>query len=63
MISEREKAIEAVMSTGKSREQAEAFLDLLGSAFKRRGIVDGEPLTQAEIGQKFDVFIGRGEDA
>ena len=55
----REEAIDAVMSTGKTREQAEAFLNILGSAFTRRGWVGGEPLSEEAIGANLDVFIGR----
>lgn len=62
-MSEREKAIEAVMGSGrgKTREQAEAFLDILGSAFRRRGWAEGEPLNQTEIGDRLDTFIGEQE--
>lgn len=54
----REEAIEAVMGTGKTREQAEAFLDVMGSAFRRRGWAEGEPLSQDEIGARMDTFMG-----
>ena len=58
----RERAIEGICAkTGKTREQAEAFLDILGSALRRRGWIDGEPLTQDEIGSKLDTFIGQRE--
>jgi hypothetical protein len=55
---DREVAIEAIMGTGKSREQAEAFLDLMGSAFRRRGWAEGAPLSQDEIGDRLNVFLG-----
>lgn len=53
----REDAIEAITGTGKSREQADAFLDILGSAFRRRGWVEGEPLTTGEIDDRMNVFV------
>lgn len=60
MSDEREKAIEAIMQSGrgKTREQAVAFLDILGSAFRRRGEIPGEPLSQEQIGERLDTFIG-----
>jgi hypothetical protein len=54
----REDAIQALMEKGKTREQAEAFIDLMGSAFRRRGWVEGEPLTQEQIGERLDTFLG-----
>ena len=44
--------------TGKTHEQAQAFLDILGSAFRRRGWVEGEPLGQDAIAERLDTFIG-----
>jgi NADH:ubiquinone oxidoreductase subunit E len=56
---EREEAIEGIMAkVGKTREQAEAFLDILGSAMRRRSWIEGEPLEQSEIGAKLDTFMG-----
>lgn len=58
----REKAIEGICErTGKTREQAEAFLDILGSGLARRGWVGGEPLSQEQIGERFDTFMGKEE--
>lgn len=54
----RDEAVEALVSTGKTRDQARAFLDLLASGFRRRGWIEGEPLTQDEIGDRFDTFVG-----
>jgi hypothetical protein len=54
----REDAIEALMRTGKNREQAEAFLTLLGSGFARRGWIDGPVLSDVEIRTEFEKFIG-----
>jgi NADH:ubiquinone oxidoreductase subunit E len=55
---DREQAIDAITKdTGKTREQAEAFLDIARSAFQRRGWVDGEPLRQDEIAERLDTFI------
>lgn len=61
----RADAITAICKrTGKTREQAEAFLDILGSGLRRRGWIDGEPMSQAEIGNRFGTFMGeREEDA
>lgn len=58
-MSERDDAIARIMArTGKSREQAGAFLDVLGSAFKRRGWVEGDPLDREQISEKLDTFLG-----
>lgn len=55
----REEAIQAITEkTGKTREQAEAFLDILSSAFRRRGWSEGEPLSQDEISDRLDKFMG-----
>lgn len=60
----RETAIEAIVrDTGDTREQAEAFLDIVGSAFARRGWIEGEPLSPDEIGERLDIFLGgKGEE-
>ncbi len=59
-MTDREDAIKAITEkTGKTREQAESVLDLLGSAFRRRGWAEGEPLSQDQISERFDTFIGR----
>lgn len=56
----REDAIEAICRrTGKTREQAIAFLDVLGSAFTRRGLADGRVLSEDEIGERVETFIGK----
>jgi hypothetical protein len=44
--------------TGKTVDQADAFLDILGSAFRRRGWVDGDPLSQDAIAERLDTFLG-----
>lgn len=57
MNHEREEAVQAIVGgTDKTPEQAEAFLDILGSAFRRRGWAEGEPLSQKEIAERIDVF-------
>lgn len=51
--------------TGKTREQAQAFLDILGSAFRRRGWVEGEldwaitdvPLPSGGFGIKYPTRV------
>jgi NADH:ubiquinone oxidoreductase subunit E len=54
----RHDAVEAICAkTGKTPEQAEAFLAILGSAFRRRGWVDGEPLSEQEIGKQVGTFL------
>lgn len=58
---EREEAIERIMRrTGKTREQAVAFLDVLGSAMTRRGLANAKVLSEDEIGERVDTFIGEG---
>ncbi|WP_409186462.1 hypothetical protein F9C11_20425 [Amycolatopsis sp. VS8301801F10] len=60
--SPREKALAAISDgTGKSREQAEAFLDLARSAFARRGWVPGEPLNDEQLGERLDTFLGASD--
>lgn len=55
----REEAIQAIMDeTGRTKEQAEAFIDLLGSAFRRRGWVPGNPLPETAIVERLDTFLG-----
>lgn len=55
----REDAIKALTDKGRTREQAEAFLDLMGSALRRRGWITGEPLSQEQIGERIDTFMGQ----
>ncbi|MGN6653824.1 MAG: hypothetical protein ACTHJ9_00615 [Rhodanobacter sp.] len=56
---EREDLIEGICKrTGKTREQAEAFMAVLGSAFARRGWAEGEPLSEEVVEEKFGVFLG-----
>lgn len=56
---EREEAIAHIMRrTGKTREQAVAFLDILGSAFRRRGWAEGEPLDEPQVAERLDIFLG-----
>ena len=60
---DREAAINAITTdTGKTREQAEAFLDIAGSAFRRRGWAEGEPLSQDEIAERLRRFTGNAND-
>jgi hypothetical protein len=55
----RDKAADAIAEgTGKTREQADAFLDLARSAFARRRWIEGEPLSDSEIGERFSTFMG-----
>jgi len=54
----RDEAVAAIVATGKTPEQANAFLDLLGSAFARRGWISGEPLGADEVAERFDTFVG-----
>lgn len=60
----REEAVQAIMlDTGKTREQAEAFLEIVGSAFARRGWIEGEPLLPDAIGERLETFLDRnGEE-
>jgi hypothetical protein len=61
MNDECEASIQALMQDGRrTRAQAVAFLDLLGSAFRRRGWVEGEPLNQDQIGERLDTFLDGG---
>lgn len=57
----REDAIEALTSKGKTREQAEAFIDLMGSAFKRCGWIPGEPLDDNAIAERWETLFGPEE--
>jgi len=60
---DREDVIDAITTdTGKTREQAEAFLDIAGSAFRRRGWAEGEPLSQAEIAERLRRFTSNSND-
>ena len=54
----RERVIQASMARGKTREQAEAFLDIVGSAFRRNGWVPGAPMTNEQIDKKLSTFLG-----
>ena len=54
----RDDATAAIMNTGKTQDQADAFLAILGSSFARRGWVEGEPLSQDEIAANLNVFLG-----
>ena len=55
----REEVIKAICErTGKTREQADALLDILGSAFRRRGLIEGEPLTDEQTTQRVDTWLG-----
>ena len=58
----REQVIQASMARGKTREQAEAFLDIVGSAFRRNGWAPGEPLSDEQIDEKFTTFLGETND-
>jgi hypothetical protein len=60
---DREGVIQALVNKGKTREQAIAVLDLIGSAFRRRGWAEGEPLTQDQIGERLDTFVGEPEQS
>ena len=55
---DKESLIQGLMEKGKTREQAEAFMDLMGSAFKRRGWAEGEPLDKEQISERLDTFLG-----
>ena len=54
----REQVIQASIARGKTREQAEAFLDIVGSAFRRNGWAPGKPLSEREVDQKLSTFMG-----
>lgn len=56
----REDAVRAIVATGKTEEQANAFLDLLRSGFARRGWIEGEPLLPEEIEERFNTFVDAG---
>lgn len=59
MNAEREKAIEDICRrTGKTREQAIAFLDVLGSGLTKRGLAGGKVLTEQETAERVSTFIG-----
>ena len=61
---EREEAIGRIMHrTGKTREQAVAFLDVLGSAMTRRGLADAPLLSEDEIGERVDTFMGKDDQS
>ncbi|UVK58458.1 hypothetical protein SEA_GLOBIWARMING_66 [Arthrobacter phage GlobiWarming] len=54
----REQIIQSSMARGKTREQAEAFLDIVGSAFRRNGWAPGEPMTDEQVDKKLSTFLG-----
>lgn len=54
----REEAVAAIVASGKTPEQAEAYLDILGSAFARRGLVEGEPLPRKVIEERIRTYLG-----
>ena len=57
-MTKRDEVVAAICErTGKTPEQAEAFLDVLGSALRRRGWIPGDPLAQEDIAQKLDTFL------
>lgn len=59
----RDEAVAAIAAgTGKTADQAEAFLDILGSAFRRRGWIAGEPLADEAIAERLDTFVGPDAD-
>jgi hypothetical protein len=55
---DRQQAIDAIVAKGKTPEQAEAFLAILGSAWARRGWADGEPMGDDEAQAALEVFLG-----
>jgi len=57
----REQVIQASMARGKTREQAEAFLDIVGSAFRRNGWAPGNPMTREQVDKKLSTFLGTTE--
>lgn len=59
----RQDAVEALVASGRTPAQADAFLDLLTSAFRRRGWAEGEPLSQAEISQRLDQLLTADDGA
>ena len=60
MADEREKAIEGICQrTGKTREQAIAFLDVLGSALTKRGLASAKVITEDETAERVRTFIGK----
>jgi hypothetical protein len=57
----REQVIQASMARGKTREQAEAFLDIVGSAFRRNGWAPGSPMSDVQIEKKLTTFLGTND--
>lgn len=55
-----EEAIAAIVESGKTREQAEAFLAIVGSAFRRRGWTDGEPLDDGALAEQYRALTAPG---
>lgn len=58
----REEAVTAIVATGKTREQAEAYLDILGSALARRGLVEGNPLPAKVIEERIKTFLAADKE-
>lgn len=60
----REDVIAAVCAkTGKTREQVEAFLDILGSGLRRRGFANNARLlNEDEIRERLNTFLGQGPE-
>lgn len=54
----RDEAVAAIVETGKTPEEAEAFLAILGSAFARRGWIEGTPMSQDGIDANLRTFLG-----
>ena len=54
----REDAIQALVRKGHTREQAEAFLALLGSGLARRGWAGGPVLSDVEVEEQVDKLVG-----
>lgn len=61
---EREKAIDGICRrTGKTREQAIAFLDVLGSGLTKRGLINAKVLSEDEIAERVHTFLGGSDDS
>lgn len=59
MNQKREDMIRALTNENRTREQAEAFLDILGSGLVRRGLIKGEPLSEEALSERLDTFIAK----
>lgn len=57
----REEALNAIIGSGKTPEQANAFLDILGSAFARKDWIAGEPLPAEQLEALLAGFLGKQE--